>query len=847
ISGNKKSASAFESVVKKVSGIVVGIACSSVAGLRDASVNALRGLASIDPDLIWLLLADIYYSKAKESISSPPAVEDLPPLFQLVPPPSSPKSYLYVQYGGQSYGFDIDFCANTFHTSNLKKCHTDEPLANPLDGLHVDDKLHFVKKPVEIMDREVKRLKQSRIPLFKVRCNSKRGPEFTWEREDQFRKKYPHLFTKTAPSSKKLFAEFDEFMAMTADENSESKSDTEEPPFEKITFNTDYKIKTSLEEPPTDLELKPLPNNLECMLAIFHDMIEESVEVFMNDFSVFGTSFDHCVNNLDKMLQRCKDAHLVLEMSLHGKRRNYTWTQGIRSMPRSRQSKDRSNLQTFTPTNIKGIRSFLGHACFYQRFIKDFSKIARPLTKLLEKDTPFKLNEECHNAFKLLKEELACAPVIFDALTSLYACSCTAKKEIEKHNQLIKLMQILMGLDDVYLPIRSNILTRDPLPSVKSAFAIISGEESHRGVVSNSTPSKPHATAFASKVSERPSTSSLVSLTNEQMIRLMNLINDMPISPISANMAVVPDYNVSLLSVHKLAKDSKLCVGFDEHKCYIQDLQKKEIVEIGNESGSLYRFNVDSALNCKTSADCPASICYVSKNLWHQRLGHLVDQVLNALKTKQLFDTNPTTSTCEVCHKAKQTREPFPLRDHKSHNVGDLIHLDLWGPYKEKCHFMIKEGIVLGYKLSALILIALDWDLPFELMCDASDFAIGAVLGQRQEKHFRPIHYASKTMTEAESNYTTMEREMLAVVYAFKKFRSYLILNKSIVYTDHFALKYLFAKKDFKARLLRWVPLLQEFTFKVIDTKGAENLAADHLSRLENPHQNVLDPKEINE
>nr|GEW34629.1 reverse transcriptase domain-containing protein [Tanacetum cinerariifolium] len=147
----------------------------------------------------------------------------------------------------------------------------------------------------------------------------------------------------------------------------------------------------------------------------------------------------------------------------------------------------------------------------------------------------------------------------------------------------------------------------------------------------------------------------------------------------------------------------------------------------------------------------------------------------------------------------------------------------------------------------APILIALDWDMPFELMSDASNFAIGAVLGQRQDKHVRPIHYASKTMTEAESNYTTTKKEMLAVVYAFEKFRSYLIMNKSIVYTDHPALKYLFAKKDSKARLLRWVLLLQDLIFKVIDTKGAENLAADHLSRLENPYQNVLDPKEINE
>nr|GFC87940.1 putative reverse transcriptase domain-containing protein [Tanacetum cinerariifolium] len=82
---------------------------------------------------------------------------------------------------------------NTFHVSNLKKCHADEPLAIPLDGLHFADKLHFVEEPVEIMDREVKRLKQSQISLVKVRWNSRRGLEFTWEREDQFRKKYPHL------------------------------------------------------------------------------------------------------------------------------------------------------------------------------------------------------------------------------------------------------------------------------------------------------------------------------------------------------------------------------------------------------------------------------------------------------------------------------------------------------------------------------------------------------------------------------------------------------------------------------------------------------------------------------
>nr|GEZ07860.1 reverse transcriptase domain-containing protein [Tanacetum cinerariifolium] len=102
-------------------------------------------------------------------------------------------------------------------------------------------------------------------------------------------------------------------------------------------------------------------------------------------------------------------------------------------------------------------------------------------------------------------------------------------------------------------------------------------------------------------------------------------------------------------------------------------------------------------------------------------------------------------------------------------------------------------------------------------------------------------------MNQAVSNYTTTEKEMLAVVYAFEKFRSYLIMNKSIVYTDHSTLKYLFSKKDAKALLLRWILLLQEFDFNVIDTKGAKNYDADYLSRLENPYKNVFDPKEIND
>ncbi|GJU84298.1 reverse transcriptase domain-containing protein [Tanacetum coccineum] len=282
------------------------------------------------------------------------------------------------------------------------------------------------------------------------------------------------------------------------------------------------------------------------------------MEVFMDDFSVFGDSFSSCLANLDKMLKRCEDTKLALNWE----KSHFMVKEGIvlgHKISRKGIEVDKAKIDVISklphPTTVKGIRSFLGHAGFYRRFIKDFSKISRPMTHLLEKNTPFIFSEDCILAFQTLKKKLTEAP----------------------------------------------------------------------------------------------------------------------------------------------------------------------------------------------------------------------------------------------------------------------------------------------------ILIAPNWDEPFEIMCDASDYAIGAVLGQRIEKHFRPIHYASKTMTEAETNYTTTEKEMLAVVYAFEKFRSYLIMNKSVVYTDHSALKYLFNKKDAKARLLRWVLLLQEFDFKVIDTKGAENYAADHLSRLENPYENVFDPKEITE
>nr|GFA54787.1 reverse transcriptase domain-containing protein [Tanacetum cinerariifolium] len=368
-----------------------------------------------------------------------------------------------------------------------------------------------------------------------------------------------------------------------------------------------------------------------CMMEIFHDMIERTMEVFMDDFFVFGNSFSTCLTNLENMLKRCE----VTKLALNWEKSHFMVKEGIvlgHKISKKGIEVNKAKIEVISklphPTTMKGIRSFLGHAGFYRRFIKDFSKISRPMTHLLEKNSPFIFSNECIQAFRTLKDKLTEAPILVAPnWDQPFELMCDASDFAEKSHFMVK-----------------------------------------EGIVLG----------------------------------------------------------------HKISKK-----GIEVDKAKIEVISK---------------------------------------------LPH------------------PTTAFRTL--KDKLTEAP--------------------------------------------ILIAPNWDQPFELMCDASNYAIGAVLGQRSEKHFRPIHYASKTMNQAEANYTTTEKEMLAVVYAFEKFRSYLIMNKSIVYTNHSALKYLFAKKDAKARLLCWILLLQEFDFKVIDTRGAENYAADHLSRLENPYEKVFDPKEIN-
>ncbi|KAD5960795.1 hypothetical protein E3N88_12267 [Mikania micrantha] len=159
---------------------------------------------------------------------------------------------------------------------------------------------------------------------------------------------------------------------------------------------------------------------------------------------------------------------------------------------------------------------------------------------------------------------------------------------------------------------------------------------------------------------------------------------------------------------------------------------------------------------------------------------------------------------------------------------------------------MAKERIVLGHKISR---VGIEFDkakietiskLPPPTIVKSIRSFLGHAGFYRRYKNFHPIYYVSKTLNDAHKHYMTTEKELLAVVFAFDKFRSYLVLSKTIVYTDHAALRYLFTKKYAKPRLIRWILLHQEFDIEIRDKKGVENMVVDHLLRLENPKKEEI-------
>ncbi|GJR33127.1 putative ribonuclease H-like domain-containing protein [Tanacetum coccineum] len=311
--------------------------------------------------------------------------------------------------------------------------------------------------------------------------------------------------------------------------------------------------------------------------------------------------------------------------------------------------------------------------------------------------------------------------------------------------------EFLMGLDDCHLQIRSNILSRDELPDVRSAYAIISSKESHRvdfssGVGTSQRSQPSNVSRHVNSGNRRPNVGSPLLCENygfnghtmDKCFKLIgyppdfgkrnnssnsanqhltytdkNLVNSIDISYMGIKVShpngtealitkignlnltkfltlydvlVVPEYSVTLIYVHKVARDSKFIVGFDESKCFLmsQDLMDVKIMEIGWQVNGLYYFD-----NVEGNMLKFGKFSNNSKINWHYRLGHPSNQVLSILKKDLFFEqTNIDNIPCEICQKARETREPFPSSKHKSTVLGKLVNFDHWGPYR----VVSKEG-----------------------------------------------------------------------------------------------------------------------------------------------------------
>ncbi|GKE02624.1 ribonuclease H-like domain-containing protein, partial [Tanacetum coccineum] len=262
----------------------------------------------------------------------------------------------------------------------------------------------------------------------------------------------------------------------------------------------------------------------------------------------------------------------------------------------------------------------------------------------------------------------------FDILTILHPCvskgriACTydAKSGSANHTHLIRLMQFLMGLNDVYQPIISTILAKDHLLNVKDAFYVVSREESHRRLHPCGSGILICLDNLGITIKDYvPSTSSSLSssFSNEQMMKLLSLINEKPspsanMSDISSLMLTVGHPNGTLAKITAIGS-LRLTSGIVQFDVFeYNDLKLGKIIGTGSETSGLYF------------------------KLWYCKLGYPSDQVLSILGKQLDFSKSDHISPCDICHKAKQTREPFPLSNHKSKYVGDIVHCDVWGPYR---------------------------------------------------------------------------------------------------------------------------------------------------------------------
>ncbi|XP_048432059.1 uncharacterized protein LOC125473373, partial [Pyrus x bretschneideri] len=482
-----------------------------------------------------------------------------------------------------------------------------------------------------------------------------------------------------------------------------------------------------------------------CMMSIFSDYVEKIIEVFMDDFSVFGKSFDGCLSNLSLILNRCVETNLVLNWE----KCHFMVKQGIvlgHIISEKGIEVDKSKVDLVrhlpAPTSVREVRSFLSHAGFYRRFIKDFSKIAQPLCRLLQKEVAFEFDDACSTAFKHLKEGLTSAPIITPPDWSLpfelmcdasdYAIGAVLGQRKDKQPHVIYYADGYSGYNQIVIA---------PDDQEKTTFTCPFGTFAYRRM--------PFGLCNAPTTFQR----CMMSIFSDYVEKIIEVfMDDFSVFGNSFDGCLS---NLSLIL--NRCVETNLVLNWE--KCHFMVKQGIVLGHIISEKG----IEVDkSKVDLVRHLPSPTSVREVRSFLGHagfyrrfiKDFSKIAQPLCRLLQKEVAFEFDDACSTA-------------------------FKHL--------------KEALT-----SAPIITPPDCSLPFELMCEASDYAIGAVLGQRKDKQPHVIYYASRTLNDAQLNYSTTEKELLAVVFALDKFRSYLLGTKVIIFIDHAALKYLLTKKEAK-------------------------------------------------
>nr|GEU95058.1 reverse transcriptase domain-containing protein [Tanacetum cinerariifolium] len=844
----------------------------------------------------------------------------------------------------------LSWVHSTFHVSNMKKCFSDEPLAIPLDKIQIDDKLNFIEEPIEIMYREVKKLKQSRIPIVKDRWNSRRGPEFTGEREDQMKKKRTPNIVKP---------ELRTIVQVT-------------PMADNRTMDELLQAPTEGDVPNDVIKLMMFPYSLEGNARVWYDKEplnsiltwEDLVNKFVNRFFP-PSKTTHLKNEISRFTQRFEETfgetcERFKEMLRACPHHEFTELAQIDTFYNSLNDNDQDSLnaaaggnllnqistlvdifakKVVTPTPVKAVEESCvtcgGAHAYYNCPNTDSNQpsvcattgtlssntipnpkggmkaittrsgvaykgpsIPTPKKTLPKPNIPYpsrlndqKLREKATNQmekFFQIFQDLHFDISFADALLLMPKFASTIKRVTE--DVFIKVGKFHFSTDFVVVDFKAD--PRVPLilgrSFLRTGHALIDvyGEEITLRVNDESVTFNLNQTTRYSSTYDDLSVNriDIIDVAREEYAQEIlgfssagnpTLTSEPILSDSSHFLTPFEGSDFILEEIKAYLKDESILLEIDhadfKAKSSIEEPPKLELKELPSHLEYAYLEGVDKLpviIAKDLKVDEKEALLKVLKS--HKR------EI--AWKITDIKGIDPRFYIHKILMEgdykpAVQSQRWVNPKIHEVDNLvenenNELIPIQLvtgWRvciDYKKLNDATHKDHFPLLFMDQMLERLAGN---EFYCFLDGfSGYIQIPINPPDQEKTTFTCPYGTfayrrmpfglcnapgtfQSLYEAQIHYTMTEKEMTAVVYAFEKFRPYLVLSKGIVYTDHSALKYLLSKQDAKPRLIQWVLHLQEFDIIIRDKKGTENLATDHLSRIENPHKDVFENKDINE